>query len=710
MELDLKGKMADVAGDTLKNVGDSNGKLSNENTESAQELTNKTTRVALETGKAVGDKLVNKSKEAPETNTQAANRILLHEDNATELAGATLHTSDGKSKLMTASRRRRVRDKQEVNDIKLRDNRKKLQKKLRLQYETKATVKGGLKTDLQVEVGAESKMHESSKYAVISSAASFGKRTLHMADNMANDEKGLGIQNAWTDTASKTADAVSTVYTISKTAKYWRMQKNEKEIAKLLKQEDKIARNSIKMEYRTALERAKESDLWKNSNLYDRHLQKKAVKRKYMKNAIKEYQNAKKAKSAAVTFTTGFNPMDKVKQGAGKLWEAVKALFSSPVGKIVIVFMLVLALMMSFLGVAAPMLLLSFGGDSDFSSPQVVGTGFPAEVESWRTWVTERCKANNDASSGIDLNDYVNAILATIQQESGGISSSSGGDLMQCKESGLWDDAAMPSDWTTEQKSIDIGIRVFYAHMKTWGVDGADDYDNLQIVAQAYNYGGGFLGFMKRKNAKKWTLALSTEYSNAMAQQSGWSSYGHKEYGEEWLAKYQSGGSVGGGAVVQAKGPTGVMQTAQNQIGITENPPGSNNVVFNTDYYGQEVSGDAYSWCCVFVWWLFNKSGNGAAFYDGEKVARCGLVYNWAQNNGLFINSSEAKYGDIVLFGDNEHIEVVVSNNGDGTFTTIGGNTSGDGAGSQSNGGCVALKTRYTTGGFPITSFIRPKY
>ena len=710
MEFDLKGKMADVAGDTLKNVGDSNGKLSNENTESAQKLTNKTTRVALETGKAVGDKLVNKSKKAPETNKQAANRILLHEDNATELAGATLHTSDSRSKLMTASRRRRVRDKQAVNDIKLRDNRKKLQKKLRQQYEIKATVKGGLKTDLQVEVGAESKMYESSKYAGISSAASFGKRTLHMADNMANDEKGLGIQNAWTDTASKTADAVSTVYTISKTAKYWRMQKNEKEIAKLLKQEDKIARNSIKMEYRTALGRAKESDLWKNSNLYDRHLQKKAVKRKYMKNAIKEYQNAKKAKSAAVTFTTGFNPMDKVKQGAGKLWEAVKALFSSPVGKIAIVFMLVLALMMSFLGVAAPMLLLSFGGDSDFSSPQVVGTGFPAEVESWRTWVTERCKANNDASSGIDLNDYVNAILATIQQESGGISSSSGGDLMQCKESGLWDDAAMPSDWTTEQKSIDIGIRVFYAHMKTWGVDGADDYDNLQIVAQAYNYGGGFLGFMKRKNAKKWTLALSTEYSNAMAQQSGWSSYGHKEYGEEWLAKYQSGGSVGGGAVVQAKGPTGVMQTAQNQIGITENPPGSNNVVFNTDFYGQEVSGDAYSWCCVFVWWLFNKSGNGAAFYDGEKVSRCGLVYNWAQNNGLFINSSEAKYGDIVLFGDNEHIEVVVSNNGDGTFTTIGGNTSGDGAGSQSNGGCVALKTRYTTGGFPITSFIRPKY
>ena len=102
MEFDLKGKMADVAGDTLKNVGDSNGKLSNENTESAQKLTNKTTRVALETGKAVGDKMVNKSKKAPETNKQEEKRIILHEDNDTEHAGATINTTDRRYKLMKA--------------------------------------------------------------------------------------------------------------------------------------------------------------------------------------------------------------------------------------------------------------------------------------------------------------------------------------------------------------------------------------------------------------------------------------------------------------------------------------------------------------------------------------------------------------------------------------------------------------------------------
>lgn len=681
MGYDLKGKMADMAGDTLKNVEDGGNKLSSENTESAQKLSNKTTHTTLEVSREVRDKLVNRRRKVPETNQEAANRILLH--------------SEG------------------VSDTKLHDHRKKLQKKLRQQYNIKTSVKGGLKTDLRVEVGTESKLHEGAKYSAISQAASFGKRTLRMTDDMANDEKGLGIQNAWTDAANKVSDAASTVYSVSSTAKYWRLQRREKDITRLIKQEDKIAKNAIKINYQTALDRAKESDLWKNSNMYDRYLQKKAVKKKYMKNAIKEYQNAKKAKSTAtVTYTTGLNVYDKIKQGAGFLWESVKALASSPLGRIAIVSTAAVALVISLIGAAGPILLMSFGGDSNNSASQpIIGTGFPSAVMDWKEWVTERCKANNDASSNIDLNDYVNAILATIQQESGGISSSCGGDLMQCKESGLWDDSTMPSDWTTEQKSIDIGIRVFYSHMKTWGVDGADDYDNLQIVAQAYNYGGGWLGFMKGKNATKWTLELSTEYSNEQAKKSGWTSYGHKEYGEEWLEKYKSGSSVGGGAIVVANGAAGVMQTAQNQIGITENPIGSNNVIYNTDYYGQEVSGDAYPWCCVFVWWCFNKSGNGDAFYDGGKVAGCGAVYTWAQNNGLFITSTEAKYGDIVLFGNNEHIEVVVSNNGDGTFTTIGGNTSSDGvSGSQSNGGCVALKTRYTTGGFPITSFIRPKY
>lgn len=186
MGYDLKGKMADMAGDTLKNVEDGGNKLSSENTESAQKLSNKTTHTTLEASREVRDKLVNRRRKVPETNQDAANRILLH--------------SEG------------------VSDTKLHDHRKKLQKKLRQQYNIKTSVKGGLKTDLRVEVGTESKLHEGAKYSAISQAASFGKRTLHMTDDMANDEKGLGIQNAWTDAANKVSDAASTVYSVSSTA------------------------------------------------------------------------------------------------------------------------------------------------------------------------------------------------------------------------------------------------------------------------------------------------------------------------------------------------------------------------------------------------------------------------------------------------------------------------------------------------------------
>lgn len=589
------------------------------------------------------------------------------------------------------------------NEKKLRDNRKKLQKKLRAEYEIKTELKGGLKSDLRLEQSAKSKLYDAPRFGGGEAAADFGKKMLHMADDAADDKNGTGIQNAWIDTADKAANASSGVMRLSRTARYHRMRKNEAQIAKLARQQDRLMLSSFRLEYRSALRTAREGELWKSSSLYEKYLQKKAIKRKYMKNAIKEYQRAKKVGAEGKTiFSTGFSLTDKAKSAVATVWEHIKRLASSPLGKIAVVCTLVLGIIVSLFGAAGPMFLMSFGGNS---SP-VMGAGFPPEVEAWREFVVNRCSYYAESGAEVDLNEFVNAILATIQQESGGVSESCGGDIMQCKACGNWE-SGTPPDWdsfTTEQKSIDAGVRYFYSGMKSWGVTKPDDYDGLQMVAQGYNYGYGFLTYAKNQGATKWTLALSQAFADSKG-----GNYGHPPYGEEWLAKYMAGG-IGGGAVVEAAGASGVMQTAQNQIGISENPAGSNNVIFNTDYYGQAVSGDDYPWCCAFVWWCFNKSGNGAAFYNGGKTASCQTVYSWAQTNHLFINGSQAQYGDIVLFGSNEHIELVVCKNDDGSYTTIGGNTSSDEAGSQSNGGCVALKRRYTSGSFPITSFIRPPY
>lgn len=151
-----------------------------------------------------------------------------------------------------------------------------------------------------------------------------------------------------------------------------------------------------------------------------------------------------------------------------------------------------------------------------------------------------------------------------------------------------------------------------------------------------------------------------------------------------------------------------IMDKAASYIGVAEKPPGSNNVVFNTHYYGGAVNGSWYPWCCAFVWDIFRMCGLSQLFYDGQKTAYCPTVYNWAQQKGLIVPKETARYGDILLFdwgGDGvaDHIGFVEAYNGV-TYTTIEGNTSDS---SNSNGGQVMRRTRYAG---QIQAVIRPKY
>ena len=48
-----------------------------------------------------------------------------------------------------------------------------------------------------------------------------------------------------------------------------------------------------------------------------------------------------------------------------------------------------------------------------------------------------------------------------------------------------------------------------------------------------------------------------------------------------------------------------VVKTALSQVGVKEKPRNSNNVKYNTWFYGRKVSGDKYPWCMVYVCWCF---------------------------------------------------------------------------------------------------------
>lgn len=130
---------------------------------------------------------------------------------------------------------------------------------------------------------------------------------------------------------------------------------------------------------------------------------------------------------------------------------------------------------------------------------------------------------------------------------------------------------------------------------------------------------------------------------------------------------------------------------ARTQVGVVEVPD-------NKTIYGKFTGSDGQPWCGSFVMWC-------AAQVAFKGMPNC--VYTPAgakafQGQGKWANHETAKPqpGDIVFFSFDgkgvEHVGIVVKDNGDGTITTVEGNTSADTkpTGSQANGGEVALKTR----------------
>lgn len=48
-----------------------------------------------------------------------------------------------------------------------------------------------------------------------------------------------------------------------------------------------------------------------------------------------------------------------------------------------------------------------------------------------------------------------------------------------------------------------------------------------------------------------------------------------------------------------------LLALADAEVGVTEYPPSSNNVKYNTWFYGRAVSGSGYPWCAAFVSYIF---------------------------------------------------------------------------------------------------------
>ena len=146
-----------------------------------------------------------------------------------------------------------------------------------------------------------------------------------------------------------------------------------------------------------------------------------------------------------------------------------------------------------------------------------------------------------------------------------------------------------------------------------------------------------------------------------------------------------------------------ILEIARSQIGTRESPAKSDNVKYNTAYYGREVSGK-YPWCAVFVWWVFREAGASDLYYGGDKTAYCPTLMSFHKKQKV----TDYRPGDIVFFnfsGRSSAGHVGICESWDGTYiTTIDGNT---GSASEDNGGAVLRRRRHKK--FIVGAY-RPEY
>ena len=134
------------------------------------------------------------------------------------------------------------------------------------------------------------------------------------------------------------------------------------------------------------------------------------------------------------------------------------------------------------------------------------------------------------------------------------------------------------------------------------------------------------------------------------------------------------------------------LDVAQKQVGTIEGPKN------NETIYGKFTGHNFQPWCGSFVMWCANE----AKFKSMPNCVYTPAGAEGFKGKGAWSNPGtyKPKPGDIVFFSFDgkgiEHVGIVLKDNGDGTITTIEGNTSPDTKpkGSQANGGEVCIKTR----------------
>jgi hypothetical protein len=149
------------------------------------------------------------------------------------------------------------------------------------------------------------------------------------------------------------------------------------------------------------------------------------------------------------------------------------------------------------------------------------------------------------------------------------------------------------------------------------------------------------------------------------------------------------------------------LKVAAKQLGVHEDPHGSNNVLYSRWYMkrptGWKLENEGPPWCAMFVSWCYTQSGSKAFDNNATRWAFCPFVVADARQGRHDVTlTTDPQPGDIAVykFGhtDFRHIGLFEKwiDRGRGTFSAIEGNTS---QASDDNGGEVQRRQRETSSG-----------
>lgn len=361
-------------------------------------------------------------------------------------------------------------------------------------------------------------------------------------------------------------------------------------------------------------------------------------------------QTAKVAKQTARKTAQAVKQSMKAAKKTGKatakaakaIIEATKALITALIsfGWIAVLILIIVLLFGGFLCMT--------GGDNSSTVTPV-----SAEVQAYEPVIRKYAKQ-------YEIGEYVELIKAVMMQESGG----QGNDPMQSSE-GIFNTRypRKPNGITDPEYSTRCGVQEIKSCLVSAKVKSPVDLEHIKLALQGYNYGNGYITWANN-HYSGYSLANAEEFSDKMAKEKGWESYGDKQYVPHVLRYYTIG------RIPNGMGNQAIVQVALAQEG------NSGDIYWS--WYGFH---SRVSWCACFVSWCAERCGyleSGVM----PKFSLCSEGVKWFQSKGKFRDGSYVPAaGDIIFFdwgedGTIDHVGIVESVK-KGTVNTIEGN-SGD--------------------------------